>query len=83
MDIENCNVPHNTKITTVRPIYKKTPRNELENPRPISLLNAFSKSYKRHIHSSIAPFVNNFLSIFISAYRKNHSSSFNSKDACL
>ena len=34
----------------------------------------FSKIYERYIHNSITPFVNKFLSIFISAYRKNYSS---------
>ena len=71
MDIENYNVPDNTKVATVRPIYKKKSRNELENYRPISLLNAFSKIYERYIRNSIIPFVNNFLPIFISAYKKN------------
>ena len=74
MDIENYSVPDNTKVATVRPIYKKKSRNELENYRPVSLLNAFSKIYERYIHNSITPFVNNFLSIFISACRKSYSS---------
>ena len=73
-DIQNYNVPDNTKVATVRPIYKKKSRNELENCRPVSLLNAFSKIYERYIHNSITPFVNNFLSIFISACRKSYSS---------
>ena len=33
MDIENYNVPDNTKVATVRPIYKKKSRNGLENYR--------------------------------------------------
>ena len=74
MDIENYNVHVNTKVATVTPIYKKKSRNELENYRPVSLLNAFSKIYERCIHNSIAPFVSHFLSIFISAYRKTYRS---------
>ena len=53
MDIENYNVPENTKVATIRPIYKKKPRNELESYRPVSLLNAFSKIYERYMHDSI------------------------------
>ena len=34
MDIDNCNVPDNTKVATARPLYKKKSRNELENYRP-------------------------------------------------
>ena len=30
-DIDNDNVPDNTKVTTVRPLYEKKSRNELEN----------------------------------------------------
>ena len=73
MDIDNYNVFDNTKVATVRPIYKKKFSNETENYRPVSLLNAFSKIYERYIINSIKPFVNNFLSIFISAYRKSYS----------
>ena len=61
MDFENYNVPENTKVATIRPIYKKKSRNELESYRPVSLLNAFSKIYERYMHDSITPFVNNFL----------------------
>ena len=61
MDIENYNVPENTKVATIRPTYKKKSRNELESYRPVSLLNAFSKIYERYMHDSITPFVNNFL----------------------
>ena len=73
MGIENYNFPDNTKVATVRPIYNKKSRNVIENYRSVSLLNAFSKVYEEYIHNSITPFVNNFLSIFISAYRKSYS----------
>ena len=74
MNIDNYNAPDNTKVATVRTIYKKKARNELENYRPVSLLNAFSKIYERYIPNSITSFVNNFISIFISANRKSYSS---------
>ena len=41
LDLENFIVPDNTKVATVRPIYKKKSRNEIENYRPVSLLNVF------------------------------------------
>ena len=49
IDVDNHNVPDNTKFATVRLIYKRKSRNELENYRPISLLNAFTKIYERYI----------------------------------
>ena len=74
MDIENYDVPDNTKVETVRPILKKKSRNELENYRPISLLSVFSKFYERCIPNLITTFIKHFLSIFISDYRKSYSS---------
>ena len=70
MDIDNFNVPSNTKVATVRPICEKKSRNESENYKPVSLLNDFSKTYEKYILNSITPFLNNFLSTFISAYGK-------------
>ena len=71
MDIDNYNVPYNTKVATVRPLYKKKSINKLENYRPVSLLNALSVC-ERYIHNLVKPFVNNFLSFFISANSSNH-----------
>ena len=70
-----CSFSEGAKIASVRPIYKKKSRNEIENYRPVSILNAFSKVYERYIHNSLTPFVDTFLSQFISAYRKTYSSS--------
>ena len=62
------------KIAPVRPMYKKKSRHQVENYRPVSILNTFSKIYERYIHNSLIPFVDNFLSVFISAYRQTYSS---------
>ena len=64
MNIENYNVPDNAKLSTVRPIYKKKSRKELENYGPVSLLIAFSKIYERYIYNLITLFVNNVLYLF-------------------
>ena len=63
----------NVKIANVRPIFKKDERTKVKNYRPVSLLNIFSKIYERFIHENLTPFVNSFLSEFISAYRKTYS----------
>jgi len=63
------------KIASVRPKYQKKCRNTIENYRPVSILNAFSKIYERYIHDSLTPFINNCLSDFVAAYRKSYSSS--------
>ena len=34
----------------------------------------FSKVYERYVHNSLIPFVDNFLSVFISAYGQFYSS---------
>ena len=61
------------KIASVRPIFKKGERTEIGNFRPVSILNCFSKIYERFLHNQIASFSNEFLSDFISAYRKGYS----------
>ena len=76
IDVDNYNVPDNTKFATVRLIYKRKSRNESENYRPISLLNAFTKIYERYILNYITPFVNNFFPIFISADGKSYGSNY-------
>ena len=60
-------------IASVRPIFKKGKRKEIGNNRPVSILNCFSKIYERFLHNQIASFSNEFLSDFISAYRKGYS----------
>ena len=74
LDIDKDHFSDGGKIASVRPIFKKKSRHKLENYRPVSILNTFSKIYERYIHNSLTPFVNNFLSVFISAYGKTYSS---------
>ena len=71
-DISRARFPEEAKIANVRPIYKKDKRDELKNYRPVSILNTFSKIYEKFIQESITPFVETFLSKFISAYRKTY-----------
>ena len=62
----NC-YSENAKIADVRPIFKKDERTEVKNYRLVSLLNIFSKIYKRFFTFLL------FLSEFISAYRKTYT----------
>ena len=61
------------KIASVRVIFKKEEKSEIGNYRPVSILNCFVKIYERFLHDQIASFSNEFLSGFISAYRKGCS----------
>ena len=62
------------KVPSIRPIFKgKGERTENKNYRPVSILNGFSKVYERFIHENLMSSVTNFLSGFISAYRKGYS----------
>ena len=63
------------KVAVVPPIYKKKNRTLKDNYRPVSVLNVFSKIIEKHLKNSIVPHVNEILSAFISAYRKNYSTS--------
>ena len=72
--MSKCPFPENAKKANVPPIYKKDDRSKKANYRPVSLRNTFSKVLERWIKDKIEPFVDNILSRFISAYRKNYSS---------
>ena len=73
--LQNSSFPDAAKIASVRPIYKKKCRNTIENYRPVSILNTFSKIYERYIHDSLIPYINKCLSEFLAAYRKSYRSS--------
>ena len=73
-DLEGNSFSDGAKIASVRPIHKKKSRHQVDNYRPVSILNAFSKISERYIHNSLIPFVDNFLSVLISAYRQTYSS---------
>ena len=73
--LQDSSFPDAAKIASVRPIYKKKCRNTIENYRPVSVLNIFSKIYERYIHNSLIPYINKCLSEFVAAYRKCYSSS--------
>ena len=75
MSIETSSFPDDAKLASVVPIYKKKCRQKMENYRPVSILNCFSKIFERFIHNSITPFVENLLSESVSAYRKSYNSS--------
>ena len=73
-DLESNSFSDGAKIASVRPIYKKKSRHQVGNYRPVSILNTFSKIYERYIRNSVIPFVDNLLSVLISAYRQTYSS---------
>ena len=72
-DISNNKFSENAKTATVRPIFKKGDRTKIENYRPVSLLNIFTKIYERFLHVNPTNYIDIFLSKFISAYRKSYT----------
>ena len=75
IDLSNNSFSNEAKVATVRPIYKKKSRDKIENYRPVSTLNCFSKIYEKFVLEKFKAFINTFLSKFIAAYRENYSSS--------
>ena len=66
--------PNNAKRAVVTPLDKATKdKNSVNNYRPVSVLNFFSKFYEKIIKEQIMSFINSKLSVFLSAYRKNYS----------
>ena len=72
-DISQSKFSEAAKIASVRPLYKKKGREKIENYRPVSILNCFSKVYEKFLLTQFKSFVNNILSDFIAAYRENFS----------
>ena len=63
--------PNNAKRAVVTPLDKATKdKNSVNNYRPVSVLNFFSKFYEKIIKEQIMSFINSKLSVFLSAYRK-------------
>ena len=73
--ISGCIFPDNAKIAHVTPGFKtdKKDRQDKVNYRPISVIGTFSKIIERYIEMKMIDHVDSFLSIFIAAYRKQHS----------
>ena len=67
--------PDIAKIAHVTPGFKsgKKDRQDKVNYRPISGIGTFSKIIERYIEIKVNEYVESFLSIFISAYRKKYS----------
>ena len=61
------------KLASVRPIFKKNEREKIENCRPVSILNCFSKAYEKFLLEKFKPFIDSFLSEYMAAYRENYS----------
>ena len=53
----------------VRIIFKKIEPENVENYRPLIMLNYFSKIYEKYILEQFKPFLNDFLSQYMAAYR--------------
>jgi retron-type reverse transcriptase len=68
-------VPSQLKIAKVIPVYKSGDRRMVENYRPISLLNVFSKIFEKVVHNRLTTFlnINNIISPSQFGFRKSHS----------
>ena len=66
--------PTKAKRAVVTPIDKGSKdKHNVNNFRPVSVLNVFSKFYENIIKEQIMSFMDTKLSIFVSAYRKNYN----------
>ena len=71
---------NNCKLAKLKPLYKKGPKTDPKNFRPISLLPIVSKIIEKIIRDQIMEYLaaNKILYIYQSGFRKNHST-----DTCL
>ena len=73
-NLKNGVFPDDAKIASVIILEKGKPnKNEISNFRPGSILNTFSKIYEKVIKDQLVSGLDNYLSSFISAYRKGYS----------
>ena len=73
-DLKRNAFPDSAKVASIGPIFKgKGKRTDIKDYRPVRILNCFSKNYERFIHLNLMSSMTNFLSHFISAYRKGYS----------
>lgn len=77
MMLETGCFPDSLKITLIKPLHKKGPKNLADNYRPIALLPAFSKIFEKILYSRILDFFNkhNVLQNNQYGFRKNLSTS--------
>ena len=73
------NFPGNMKLANITPVFKKKDPLKKENYRPVSILSAISKIFERLTQKQIVGYMENFLSPYLSGYRKN----FNTQQALL
>jgi hypothetical protein len=68
-------VPTQLKIAKIIPVFKSGDRSIMDNYRPISLLNTFSKILEKVVHNRLTSFLNfnNLLSKSQYGFRKEHS----------
>ena len=71
--IKSSHFSNTEKIACITLAFKKHNRHKKENYRPISVLNAFSKIFERLLLDQMAPYLENILSVVISAYIKHYS----------
>lgn len=68
-DIDNNRCSGNAKIASVSPSFKNKGRHEVENQKPVSILNCITKiQYKKYTLQTFK-----FISEFISAYSENYN----------
>jgi Reverse transcriptase (RNA-dependent DNA polymerase) len=75
LSLHNGIVPAQLKIAKITPIFKSGDKQNLDNYRPISLLNVFSKIFEKVVHNRLMIFldINNILSPSQFGFRKKHA----------
>ena len=68
-DIKESKFSEDAKTALPRSWYKKNDRDKIQNYRPVSILNGFSKVYERYLLNSLSNHIEKILSDFIATYR--------------
>ena len=73
MSINSSKFPNALKLAEICPVLKKGNNLEVNNYRPVSILNSMSKIFERVIVNQLTDYFNNVCSIFLSGFRQQHS----------
>ena len=71
--MRNNKFPYSSKLSNIKPVYKKPDSNDKANYRPASVLPWLSKVFGKIIYDQIYEYMENFLNKLLCVFQHTHS----------